>query len=70
MHLLFLIIPNLAMYSPGEAPLHYAAANERTEMVNALLEGGANPNMQNNDGMQVYSYLADLSFHLPPPFVQ
>ena len=51
MHLLFLIIPNLAMYSPGWAPLHWAAGRGRTEMVKLLLEGGANPNIQDEDGM-------------------
>ena len=51
MQMLILIIPIVAMYSPGEAPLHYAAANESTEMVKLLLEGGANPNIQNKWGM-------------------
>ena len=45
------------MYSPGWTPLHVAARYGRTEKVKLLLEGGANPNIQNNGGMYVYSYL-------------
>ena len=51
MQMLPLIIPNLAMYSPGWSPLHYAAERGRTELVKLLLEGGANPNIQNKWGM-------------------
>ena len=57
------------MYSPGATPLHWAAVNGYTEMVKVLLEGGANPNIQNDGGKQVYSYLANLLFDLPPPIV-
>ena len=51
MQMLSLIIPNLAMYSPGWTPLHYAAEYGRTETAKALLEGGANPNIHTEYGM-------------------
>ena len=39
------------MYSPGVTPLHYAADGVSTELVQLLLEGGANANLQEDDGM-------------------
>ena len=42
----------------GSLALHYASANARTEFVKLLLESGANPNVQDNEGKTPLTRLA------------
>ena len=42
---MFLLYDTLWLFSTGQTPLHYAAANDDYNMVDLLLRRGANPDI-------------------------